>query len=325
MVEVEDLEVCFTKEDKQYLAVAGTSFKIESGEVLGIVGESGCGKSITSLSMMGLLPATASVLRGKLNINGHAITPMNEKNLMPLRGGKISMIFQEPMTALNPLVTVGKQIKEAYVLHHKVSKEVAYQKTLEMMRKVGLSRVEKLYKNYPHQLSGGMRQRIVIAMALINDPEVVIADEPTTALDVTIQAQILALLKKLNKEVGSSILFISHDLGVIKELCKRTLVMYAGYIVEDSLVSDIFKRPLHPYTKGLLDAIPTAAKKGLPLQSINGMVPSPFDRDNVSCCFKNRCTYAEDLCFKKNPDMRAFGDHKVRCHFVNKINGISGD
>lgn len=325
MVEIEDLEVCFTKEHKQYTAVAGTSFKIESGEVLGIVGESGCGKSITSLAMMGLLPSSASVLKGKLNINGHAIAKMNEQSLMPLRGSKISMIFQEPMTALNPLMTVGNQIREAYILHHKVPKKAAYEKTLEMMKKVGLSRVEKLYKDYPHQLSGGMRQRIAIAIALINDPEVVIADEPTTALDVTIQAQILSLLKKLNKEFGSSILFISHDLGVIKEICQRALVMYAGYIVEDSLVSDIFKRPLHPYTKGLLDAIPTASKKGSPLKSINGMVPNIFDRDNSSCCFKNRCTYAKDLCFKKIPEMKAFGDHRVRCHFVNEINGTSGD
>ncbi|MDD3212963.1 MAG: ABC transporter ATP-binding protein [Eubacteriales bacterium] len=319
MIEVRNLEVCFTRDHKDYIAVTDSSFTVQSGEILGIVGESGCGKSISSLAIMGLLPPTARVTKGSMRINDQEITDFSPKALAPLRGSTLSMIFQEPMTALNPLIPVGKQVQEVYETHHHASKKEAYEKTLDMMRKVGLSRVEKLYKDYPHQLSGGMRQRIVIAIALINKPEIVIADEPTTALDVTIQAQILDLLKKLNEEDHTSALFISHDLGIIRTLCSRAVIMYAGYIVEEGAVADLFQHPLHPYTRGLLDSIPTSGKKGKPLYSIEGIVPPLFARDHTGCCFKDRCTHRCDICNTQTPALTEVDGRKVRCHFPLEV------
>lgn len=319
MLKVDNLEICFEKDKKEYVAVTGISYEAASGEILGIVGESGCGKSISSLAMMGLLPKNGKVTKGTLYIDDKKYTDFSSKSMMKVRGEQVSMIFQEPMTALNPLITVGKQIEEAYVLHHKsCSRHEAYEKTLDMMKKVGLSRVEALYKDYPHQLSGGMRQRIVIAMALINEPSVVFADEPTTALDVTIQAQILRLLKKLNKEDGTSVVFISHDLGIIKELCDHIVVMYAGYIVEEGTVEQIFKHPRHPYTIGLMDSIPTAEKKGKKLYSIDGIVPGIYDRNHNACCFKDRCSRACEKCSKEVPELKKCGDHKVRCFMADE-------
>lgn len=319
MIKVDDLEICFSREKEQYIAVTDISYEVASGEILGIVGESGCGKSISSLAIMGLLPENGVVTNGKMTIDEEEYTDFSAKNLIEVRGQKISMIFQEPMTALNPLMIVGKQIQEAYTKYHKESStKEAYAQTLEIMRKVGLSRVEKLYKDYPHQLSGGMRQRIVIAMALVNKPSVVIADEPTTALDVTIQAQILELLKKLNKEEGTSVVFISHNLGIIKELCDKIIVMYAGHIVEEGKLKDVFKNPLHPYTKGLMDSIPTAGKKGQRLYSIEGIVPNLYDRNHEACCFKDRCQYATEECSKSMPQMQKHKSHRVRCFYVEQ-------
>ncbi len=314
MFEVKDLEVCFRKSGGDYPAVTGLSYKIDHNEILGIVGESGCGKSISSLALMGLLPKNARVTKGEMFVDGKHYTDFSPANLAELRGDQISMIFQEPMTALNPLITVGRQISEAYEIHHPhAPKEEAREMTYEIMRKCGLPRVEQLYREYPHQLSGGMRQRIVIAMALINKPEVIIADEPTTALDVTIQAQILNLLKKLNSEEGTSVILISHDLGIIREICENVIVMYAGHVVESGNVDIIFSEPQHPYTKGLIASIPTAAKKGQKLHTIPGTVPPLYKRSQTKCCFLDRCECASQCCRNGVPDLTSVGTHFVRC------------
>jgi len=314
MFEVKDLEVCFRKKGQDFPAVTGLSYKIDHNEILGIVGESGCGKSISSLALMGLLPKTARVTKGEMSVDGDVYTDFAPEKLAGLRGDQISMIFQEPMTALNPLFTVGRQISEAYEIHHPhASKEEAREATYEIMRKCGLPRVETLYREYPHQLSGGMRQRIVIAMALINKPEVIIADEPTTALDVTIQAQILNLLKKLNSEEGTSVVLISHDLGIIREICENVIVMYAGHVVESGNVDTIFSDPQHPYTKGLIASIPTAAKKGRKLHTIPGTVPPLYKRNHQQCCFLDRCECASQCCRNAVPELINVGTHFVRC------------
>lgn len=319
MIKLDNLEVCFVKDKKEYTAVKEISYKVESKEVMGLVGESGCGKSISSLALMGLLPANARIKSGSVQINDNKIDNLSPKNMKSLRGETISMIFQEPMTALNPLMTVGKQIEEAYRLHHKCSRKESYEKTLMVMKKVGLSRIEKLYNDYPHQLSGGMCQRIVIAIALVNEPEVIIADEPTTALDVTIQAQILDLMKKLNEEVDSSIIFISHNLAIIKELCDTVAVMYAGYIVEQGKADEIFRNPQHPYTVGLINSIPTRGKKDQTLYSIDGMVPNLFARSQEGCCFVDRCKQCTEKCRKIVPELRGTDEHMVRCHLSSEV------
>ena len=314
MFEVRDLEACFRKNGQDYPAVTGLSYKIEHGEILGIVGESGCGKSISSLALLGLLPKNCRVTNGIMRINGEKYGDFSPENLEDLRGDDIAMIFQEPMTALNPLFTVGWQIGEAYEIHHpKATKEEVRTMTFEIMRKVGLPRVEEVFFNYPHQLSGGMRQRVVIAMALINRPEVIIADEPTTALDVTIQAQILQLLQKLNQEEGTSVILISHDLGIIREICDNVIVMYAGHVVESGNVDTIFANPQHPYTKGLIASIPSMAKKGEKLHTIRGTVPDLYLRNNGQCPFADRCDFATDCCRNSVPDMTDIGTHHVRC------------
>lgn len=316
MLQVENLTLEFLKGRKKYKALDGISFKIAKGEIIGLVGESGCGKSITSLAMMGLLPSNAVISEGDILFNDMNLAKIKEEQFYGIRGKEISMIFQEPMTALNPLIPVGKQILEAFMTHNRTNYEDAYMETQDIMKKVGLSRTEKLYLEYPHQLSGGMRQRIMIAMALINKPALLIADEPTTALDVTIQAQILELMKKLNKEEGSAIMIISHDLGVINELCDTVAVMYSGVIVEAGPVKEVFSSPLHPYTKGLMESIPTMDKKGIELYTIKGMVPSIYERNNSGCSFANRCPKAEEKCFSSKPETKSINKRKVNCFNV---------
>lgn len=312
-LDVLDLTVEIEDQGKYYCALDQVSFQVEPGEIAGLVGESGCGKSLSSLAIMGLLPQAARVSKGSISLGETNLLELTEKEFCGVRGEDISMIFQEPMTALNPLVTVGKQIEEAYMLHHGKDRETAYQKALEMMKKVGLPRAEELYREYPHQLSGGMKQRIVIAMALMNHPGFIVADEPTTALDATIQYQILELIRKLNREFDCSVLFISHDLGVVKELCSKVIVMYAGSIVEEGKTEEILLNPMHPYTKGLLESIPVSSKKGTDLYNIPGMVEPLNKRNPVGCKFAARCPIAEKNCFTIRQVMQERNGRRVSC------------
>ncbi|MFC4599843.1 ABC transporter ATP-binding protein [Cohnella hongkongensis] len=314
LLEVCDMEVTFRIGKQAYPALRQISFRVEEKETVGIVGESGCGKSLTSLAVMGLLPETAEMTRGAMTLDGKPLDPASPEDWSSIRGRQASMIFQNPMSALNPLMPVGKQIAEMASIHLSVPTREARRLATEMMARVGLSRVERLYGDYPHQLSGGMMQRIMIAMALICRPKLLIADEPTTALDVTIQAQILDLLNEMNRAMGTAILFISHDLGVIREVCDRVVVMYAGYVVEDAPVGEILERPKHPYTTGLLQSLPSLGKKGRPLYAIPGRVPPLADR-GTGCPFAGRCPSATELCRSKTPELREVeSGHRVRCH-----------
>lgn len=313
LLSIENLNIKFKSKKTYTKVVTDVSFDIKKGEILGLVGESGCGKTITSLSIPGLLPKDAIVENGKIIFDGHNIMDFNEKELTEIRGNRISFIFQEPSTSLNPLMTVGNQILENIVIHKKISKEEAKKSVISLMKKVGLSDTENMYKKYPHELSGGQKQRIVIAAAVSCNPALIIADEPTTALDVTIQAGILELLKELNAEYGSSILFISHDLALVNQMCDRIIVMYAGFIIEFSEAENIISSPLHPYTNGLIKSIPTESKKGKKLYSVEGRV-SHLRENEKKCPFASRCTIAQDICFKSVPELRELiPGHFVRC------------
>ena len=263
---------------------------------------------------MGLLSPAARIDSGEILLNGRDLLKMKEEEMCRIRGSEISMIFQNPMSALNPLMTCGKQIEECYRIHHKdAGNDEAKEKTLEIMKKAGLSRVSQLYNEYPHQLSGGMKQRIVIAMALINRPRLIIADEPTTALDVTIQAQILELLKELNEELNSMILIISHDLGVIRQVSSKTMVMYGGRVVEEGNTVDILEEPLHPYTNGLIDSVPSG-KSRKRLSCIRGFVEPLEKRKHGGCPFADRCDCSEEICRSAFPEECSIGEHRVYCH-----------
>lgn len=312
-LDILDLTVEIEDQGTYYCALDQVSFQVEPGEIAGLVGESGCGKSLSSLAIMGLLPQTARVSKGSISLGETKLSELTEKQLCKIRGEEISMIFQEPMTALNPLMTVGKQIEEAYLLHHEKDGAAVYKKALEIMKKVGLPRAEELYREYPHQLSGGMKQRIVIAMALINHPGLIVADEPTTALDATIQYQILELIRTLNREFGCSVLFISHDLGVVKELCSKVIVMYAGSIVEEGRTDEILLNPMHPYTKGLLESIPVSSKKGKDLYNIPGMVEPLNQRNTIGCKFAPRCPIADENCYTTQQIMQESNTRRVSC------------
>jgi oligopeptide/dipeptide ABC transporter ATP-binding protein len=313
---IENLTISFENEKKKIIAVNNVSFDINKGEIVGLVGESGCGKTITSLSIIGLLPNSANLNSGKIYYNKKDILSMEEKEKRKLRGKKISMIFQEPMTSLNPLWRCGKQIGEAIKLNNKIDKKVLKSRVLEIIKNVGLPNPETIYGKYPHELSGGQRQRVMIGIAIANHPDLIIADEPTTALDVTIQSQILELLKKINKEEGSSILFISHDLGVIHDIADRVIVMYAGFIVEVASRIDLFSNPKHPYTLKLLQSIPVPEKKGKKLESIPGIVPR-IDSDIEYCPFVDRCHAAKDICKEKLPKLEEkSNNHFARCHLI---------
>jgi len=319
VLEVKQLSTVFFTDDGVIPAVDKVSFHIHQGEILGVVGESGCGKSVTSLSIMGLVPnPPGKVVSGEILLNGEDLTKVTEKRMRQVRGNDVAMIFQEPMTSLNPVYTIGNQLMEAIRLHQKMDKKQARKRAIEMMKNVGLPRAEELLNEYPHQLSGGMRQRVMIAMAMVCEPKLLIADEPTTALDVTIQAQILRLMKKLNENYQTAIMLITHDLGVVAEVCKRVIVMYAGKIVEEGDVHSIYGNPKHPYTIGLIKSVPDVKKKVEKLYSIPGNVPKP-GTILQGCAFAERCEFAMERCFKENPSLVEIGHgQSVRC-FLHEI------
>lgn len=315
LLRVKDLSISIEGSKGINRAVNGISFYIKSGEILGIVGESGCGKSITALSIAGLLPACAVISDGSIIFDGVELKDIKKDEFRKIQGKDISFVFQEPMTSLNPLITIGKQIGESLKIHYKITKKEIKEKVINALNKVVLAKAEELYDYYPHQLSGGMRQRVMIAMAIVCRPKLIIADEPTTALDVTVQAQILELLKEINREYKTAILFISHDLAVINQLCDNVAVMYAGDIVEEGSRKDILTHPLHQYTKGLLGSIPSKDKKGKRLVNIQGKVPS-IETKKVGCSFAPRCKQAQNKCFSQKPEnLEIRKGHKVSCHF----------
>ena len=311
ILEVEQLRTWFRSDNGVVSVVDGVDFSIRAGETLGVVGESGCGKSVTSLSIMRLLPPNGKS-EGTIRFNGKNVLELSEKEMQSLRGNEIAMIFQEPMTSLNPLHTVGKQIEEAVLLHMKVSKEQAKERAIAMLKAVGMPRAEEIYGEFPHQLSGGMRQRVMIAMAMSCDPKLIIADEPTTALDVTIQAQILDLMRDLKEKTGTSIMLITHDLGVVAEMCDRVIVMYAGQVVEETDVESLFENPMHPYTIGLMKSVPDLEEEREYLETIPGAVPLPNQMPK-GCRFAPRCTKAMPICEEKAPELLQMDGHKCRC------------
>ena len=320
-LELRNLNISFPSQAGEVTAVRDLSLSIAAGEVLGLVGESGSGKSLTSLAVMRLLPPQASV-RGAISFaNGSGpveLLQISEEQIRALRGSQISMIFQEPMTALNPVMRVGDQIAEAVLAHNKVSRHEAWSRAVSAMNDVAIADPERRSRDYPHQLSGGMRQRIMIAIAIVNRPQLLIADEPTTALDVTIQAQILELLAHLRVKFGLSILFISHDLAVVSQIADRVAVMYAGNLVELGSKHDIFHAPAHPYTRGLLSAVPTLqTKRDVPLRTITGTVPGPQSLQK-GCVFEPRCEFRMDMCAVSFPELAEVGPgHWARCPVVN--------
>ncbi|WP_280771080.1 ABC transporter ATP-binding protein [Salipaludibacillus daqingensis] len=327
VLEINNLQTHFFTDRGEIPAVDDVSFFIREGEVLGIVGESGCGKSVTSLSIMGLVPSPpGKIVGGNILFREQHSTKEETENLVnvsskrmrQIRGNKIAMIFQEPMTSLDPLFSIGFQITEALNNHQNLSKKEARKKAIEMLNLVGIPRAEQIVDEYPHQLSGGMRQRVMIAIAMSCDPEVLVADEPTTALDVTIQAQILELMKKLNREKGTAILLITHDLGVVSEMCDRVCVMYAGKVVEEGDVRTILKFPKHPYTRGLLRSLPKMHEKQERLYSIPGNVPKPGSITD-GCRFAARCSEVFDRCYKEDPELLTLSEgHTCRCFLYEK-------
>ena len=314
VLEVKDLCVDFRTVEGTVRAVNHLSYTLHKGEKLGIVGESGSGKSVSSLGIMKLIPnPPGQITRGAIIYKGEDLVHTSEKVMQHIRGNEISMIFQEPMTSLNPIIKCGKQIAESLRLHRGMKKKEAMEEAIRMMRAVGIANPEVRAYEYPHQMSGGMRQRIMIAMALACQPQILIADEPTTALDVTIQAQILDLIREMNETMNTSVLFITHDLGVVSELCDTVIVMYTGHIVEKAPVRELFKDPKHPYTIGLMNAIPKITKDRPPLQTIDGMVPNPTERI-YGCTFWPRCPHVTERCKQdKPPIIKLSEEHHVRC------------
>lgn len=320
ILEVKDLQTSFFTDDGVIPSVDYVDFHVKEGEILGIVGESGCGKSVTSLSIMGLVPSPpGKITNGQILFKGKDLTKFSEKEMRKVRGNDVAMIFQEPMTSLNPLFTIGNQLMEAITLHKKDwSKKQSKARAIEMLKLVGLPRAEELMKDYPHQLSGGMRQRVMIAMALVCDPKVLIADEPTTALDVTIQAQILKLMRELNERLNTAVILITHDLGVVAETCERVVVMYAGKVVEEGTVDTIFHNPQHPYTKGLIASVPDMRYKKQRLYSIPGNVPKPGTIKD-GCRFAARCESVFGRCTEETPPLYETSDnHKTRCFLYDQ-------
>lgn len=314
LIVVKNLKTVYTVEGKELTPVDDVSFTLKKGETVGIVGESGCGKSVTSFSLMRLLGRNGKIKSGQILFEGTDLVTKSEKEMHEIRGNKISMIFQEPMTSLNPVYTIGNQMIEAIELHLKMDKKAAREYAINMLKEVGIPRAEHIIDDYPHTLSGGMRQRVMIAMALSCKPKLLIADEPTTALDVTIQAQILELIKKLRKSLGMSVMLITHDLGVISEMADKVIVMYAGQVVEETDVFTLFDNPKHPYTKALIKSIPQIeGDSGDKLESIPGMVPSL--RNMVKGCrFHTRCPLATEKCKNEVPELKSVDDeHFVRC------------
>lgn len=311
ILEVRNLKTQFKTDHGKVAVVSGVDFDVKPGETLGIVGESGCGKSVTSLSIMRLLSKNGSS-EGTIKFKGTDLLSLSEKEMQKIRGNEIAMIFQEPMTSLNPLHTVGKQIEEALKHHMKLSKQEAKNRALAMLKAVGMPRVEEIYADYPYQLSGGMRQRVMIAMAMACNPKLIIADEPTTALDVTIQAQILDLMRDLKDKTGTSIMLITHDLGVVAEMCDRVIVMYAGLVVEETDVESLFNEPKHPYTIGLINSTPDIEEERDYLETIPGSVPMTHEMPK-GCRFAPRCSQVMDICLEQAPELYELDSHKCRC------------
>jgi len=323
LLEVKNLKTYFYTDDGIAKAVDDVSFYIDKGETLGLVGESGCGKSVSALSIMRLIPdPPGKIVGGEILFKGKDILKIPEKEMQDIRGNDIGMVFQEPMTSLNPVFTCGDQIEEAVILHQKLSKAEAREKGLEMLRLVGIPAPEQRYNEYPHQLSGGMRQRIMIAMALSCNPEILIADEPTTALDVTVQAQILELINRLQKELGMGVIMITHDLGVIAEVSTRVAVMYASKVAEYGNVDQIFYNPKHPYTIGLLNSIPKLSKSKSRLSTIEGNVPAPTNYPK-GCHFCTRCIFAIEKCWIEQPPLfEVEKGHTSACWRVDEIDKL---
>jgi peptide/nickel transport system ATP-binding protein/oligopeptide transport system ATP-binding protein len=320
MLEIRDLRVKFPlRGGKAVHAVNGIDFHLDPGESLGMVGESGCGKSVTLSSVIRLIKSPPAVSEGEIRFHGQDIMKMDMQQLQKIRGKDITMIFQEPMTSLNPVMRVGNQIMEAVLLHENVTRKQAEERALEYFRLVEMPDAESRLWCYPHQLSGGLRQRVMIAMALACDPKILLADEPTTALDVTIQAQILDLLNRLQKKTGMSIVMITHDLGIIAELTKRVAVFYAGRVVEETSTKAIFSNPLHPYTIGLLGCIPTLKTEARRLYMIEGNIPNPVNFP-PGCPFHPRCKFAKDICKRTEPQKKQYAEgHCVACHRAGEI------
>lgn len=321
LLEVKDLHTSFFTDAGEVKAVNGVSFTLEKGKVLGIVGESGSGKSVTAYSIMQILAGTGKIVSGSIKLNGEELVGADEKTMHNVRGNKVSIIFQDPMTSLNPTYTIGKQLTEAILLHTGRNKQEAYERAVEMLKLVNVNEPEKRMKQYPYEFSGGMRQRVMIAMALACEPDILIADEPTTALDVTIQAQILDLMKSLQEELGMAIIMITHDLGVVAQMCDEVIVMYAGSICEQGTADEIFYNPRHEYTKGLLRSIPTDTSAGKKLQPITG---TPIDLLNMpkGCPFASRCDNAMKVCLQHRAERILINeDHAASC-WMNVKEGI---
>jgi peptide/nickel transport system ATP-binding protein len=327
LLEVQDLKTHFFTRDGVVRAVDGVSFSIQPGETLALVGESGCGKSVTSLSIMRLIASPPGrTVAGSIRLNGRDLLALSEREMRKVRGNEMSMIFQEPMSSLNPVLTIGRQVAEALVLHRGMARSEATQRAIEMLRLVNIPEPARRASEYPHQMSGGMRQRVMIAMALACDPKLLIADEPTTALDVTIQAQILDLMRGLKDKTGAAILLITHDLGVVAEMAQRVVVMYAGRKVEEAAVNELFDRPRHPYTRGLMKSIPRLGAghgAGKRLAEIPGMVPS-LREPLVGCAFASRCSHAGDRCRAEVPPLEVRGPrHFVACWEADRLPTLS--
>jgi len=314
LLSVQDLQVYFMGDDNVARALDGVSYDVREGETVCVVGESGCGKTVSALTVLGLIPQPpGKSMEGKVLFNGQNILDLTDEEMQKIRGKKIAMVFQEPMTSLNPVFTIGDQVQEAIKIHEEMSEREIHDRSVQLLNDVGIPSPEERLRDYPHQLSGGMRQRVMIAMALACNPDLVIADEPTTALDVTIQAQILNLFEELQTKRNMSLLYITHDLGVVANIADRIYVMYAGIIAEQGNTTDIFHHPRHPYTMGLLASLPSRSKRGTELHSIPGSVPDPAYKPS-GCPFHPRCSYAIDTCRTQFPGMCDYGNgHLARC------------
>ena len=314
LLSLKDFSISFKEGERVLDAVSDIALEIEISEMVALVGESGCGKSVTALSLMGLENERA-ITSGEILFEGKNIASLSESEWNKIRGESISMIFQEPMTALNPLLPAGSQVLEMVLTHQRIARKEAKEMVLDMFKSVGLADEKRIYKSYPHQLSGGQRQRIMIAMALINNPSLLIADEPTTALDVTIQAEIIELIKKMNEEKGTAVLLISHNLSLVKGLTDRSYIMYSGRIVEEGRSDDILSHPIHPYTRGLIASIPNVKNRGRRLYSIPGSVPSLEERSEQGCPFSPRCAICSEHCFSEIPEKRGHDGHTYACFY----------
>ena len=316
LLEVKNLRTEFKRDKTWVTAVNNVSFSIQPGEILGLVGESGCGKSVTSLSIMKLLARNSKISNGEILLNGKDLLKEDKKGMRKIRGREVAMIFQEPMTSLNPVFTVSRQISEPLMIHQGMNKKQAAAKAVELLSDVKIPNPEVVAKQYPHQLSGGMRQRVMIAMALACRPKLLIADEPTTALDVTIQAQILHMIEELKRERNTSMILITHDLGIVVEMCSKVAIMYAGEIVESGTVEDIYGARQHPYTIGLFDSVPNLEDEQERLTPINGLMPDPVNLPK-GCKFHPRCPYATERCKKEQPaNVEVSSGHFVQCHMA---------